>query len=168
MKLLGKQGYDISGAGAAGAQDSTYGSLMRNFSQDDLNNDVVYNTGLQFGLDQGNKQLNNRALAGGAYDSGSTLKALTKWANDYGTTKAEGAYNRFNTDKNSKYSMLTGASNIGQNAVNTSASSGQAAGTSISELLGQGANAYAAGRMGEAQGYGQAIEGLSSLAGLFI
>jgi hypothetical protein len=93
-----------------------YGSLLKGFTNDDLTKDVVYNTGLQFGLDEGLKGLNRRAASGGSYDSGATLKALTRYANDYGTTKASGAYDRFMNDKNTTYNYLSGQQNVGLNA----------------------------------------------------
>lgn len=93
-----------------------FGGLLSKFAQKDLDSDVVYNTGLQFGLNEGVKGLNRRAASGGSYDSGATLKALTRYANDYGTTKAEGAYNRFMNDKNSTYNFLSGQQNVGLNA----------------------------------------------------
>jgi hypothetical protein len=96
--------------------DPAFGSLLAKFSQRDLNNDVVYNTGLDFGLSEGIKGLNRRAASGGSYDSGATLKALTRYANDYGTTKAEGAYNRFMNDKGTTYGFLSGQQGVGLNA----------------------------------------------------
>jgi hypothetical protein len=93
-----------------------YGGLLDKFSQADLDSDVVYNTGLQFGLNEGVKGLNRRAASGGSYDSGATLKALTRYANDYGTTKAEGAYNRFMGDKATTYGFLSGQQGVGLNA----------------------------------------------------
>jgi hypothetical protein len=99
-----------------------YGSLLARFTKDDLADDVVYNTGLQFGLDEGLKGLNRRAASGGSYDSGATLKALTRYANDYGTTKAEGAYGRFMNDKNTTYNFLSGQQNMGLNATGSNQS----------------------------------------------
>jgi hypothetical protein len=96
--------------------DGSYGSLLSKFSQNDLNNDAVYNNGLQFGLDEGTKAVNRLAAARGGIDSGATLKALTRYANDYGSTKAEGAYNRFNADKNQTYNFLSGQQGVGLNA----------------------------------------------------
>jgi hypothetical protein len=96
--------------------DPAYGSLLRKFGQSDLDSDVVYNSGLQFGLNEGVKGLNRRAASGGSYDSGATLKALTRYANDYGTTKAEGAYNRFMNDKGTTYGFLSGQQGVGLNA----------------------------------------------------
>lgn len=96
--------------------DSSYGSLLSKFTKGDLDSDVVYNTGLEFGLNEGVKGLNRRAASGGSYDSGATLKALTRYANDYGTTKAEGAYNRFMGDKATTYGFLSGQQGVGLNA----------------------------------------------------
>jgi hypothetical protein len=96
--------------------DGQFGSLLSKFTNADMEGDAVYNTGLQFGLDEGVKGLNRRAASGGAYDSGATLKALTRYANDYGTTKAEGAYNRFMNDKNTTYGFLSGQQGVGLNA----------------------------------------------------
>lgn len=125
-----------------------YGSLLRKFSQDDLNNDVVYNSGLQFGLDQGTQGINRLAAAGGGLNSGATLKALTKFGNDYGSTKANDSYNRFTNDQTGIYNKLAGISGAGQSAVNTVASAGQQNASTIgNNLIGAG-NARAAAAVG--------------------
>lgn len=116
--------YDDAAMNAALNNDPNYGSLLRNFSANDLANDPVYNSGLQFGLDQGVQGINRMAAAGGSLNSGSTLKALTKYANDYGSTKAQQAYNNFNTNKQNTYSMLSGTAQNGQNAAAQTASNG--------------------------------------------
>lgn len=124
--------------------DPEFGDLLRKFARSDLDSDVVYNTGLQFGLDEGNKAINRRAAASGGWDSGSTLKALARYANDYGSTKAEGAYNRFMNDKATTYNFLSGQQGVGLNAT----SNNQSLNTG---LLTAGANA----NMGAAQQQGQ-------------
>ena len=96
--------------------DGNYGSLLHNFDATDLANDPVYNSGLQFGLDQGVQGLNRQAASTGSLNSGATLKALTRYANDYGSTKAQGAYNNFNTNKSNIYNMLSGQSAQGLSA----------------------------------------------------
>lgn len=101
---------------------SDYGSLLKNFSKSDLENDPVYNTSLDFGLNEGEKAINNRSIANGGYDSGSTLKALTRYASDYGGTKANESYNRFNNDNSNKYSRLFGLSGLGESAASQQAS----------------------------------------------
>lgn len=130
--------------------DPAYGSLMRNFSLADLAKDPVYSTGLQFGLNEGEKALNRQAAASGSLVSGATLKALTRYANDYGNTKAGEAYNRYNTNQNNQYNRLAGVAGTGQTANSLVASSGANAANNISaNQIGAG-NARASGYIGQA------------------
>jgi hypothetical protein len=139
--------------------DGQYGSLMKNFSASDLAADPVYNSGLQFGLDQGIQGLNRQAAATGSLNSGATLKALTKYANDYGSTKAQTAYNNFNTNKSNTYNMLSGQSAQGLQATssltgnNTNLMTGQANNT-MANGTNQGNAAIASG-----SAWGNAING---------
>jgi hypothetical protein len=130
--------------------DPQYGSLLRNFTQDDLNNDVVYNSGLQFGLDQGTRGINNQAAASGSQLSGATLKALTKYGNDYASTKAGDAYNRFQTNKNSNYNMLAGVAGTGQTANSLLASTGANTANQVSQNQLAAGNSRAASSIGSA------------------
>lgn len=84
-------------------------------------------------------------MSGGAYDSGATLKALTKFGNDYGSTKANESYNRFNTDQGNKYNRLAGVSGAGQQAVNQVGAQGMSAAAQTGELQTQAADARATG-----------------------
>lgn len=107
-----------------GGVDKNFGGLTRGFTEDDLNNDVVYNKGLQFGLDTGLGEIKAQARARGGLQSGALLKELTKYGNDYGETKAGGAFDRFNINRTNKYNMLSGAAGIGSGATNTAIQSG--------------------------------------------
>jgi hypothetical protein len=135
------------------ANDPNFGSLLKNFSSADMANDPVYNSGLQFGLDQGTQAINRNASAAGGIDSGATLKALTRYANDYGTTKAQGSYDRFNANKNSIYNMLSGQQGVGLNATNSNQSNNTAL------MTGQAANTM---NNGQAQA-GYTIGGASAI-----
>lgn len=175
INRLKKYGFDIDQFNAEQAQkaeaaksDPLYGSLTKSFTQDDLDNDLVYQNGLQFGLDEGNKAIENRARALGGYDSGSVLKALTRYGNDYATTKTEGAYNRFTQDKNQKYNFLTGGTSIGQNAVNTDANTGSQLAQALAGQYNAQGNARSAGQIGGANAWGKAIGGVAdAIGGLF-
>lgn len=134
--------------------DPAYGSLTRKFSQSDLDNDVVYNTGLQFGLDQGNQAINRQAAASGNMLSGATLKALTRYGNDYGTTKANDAYNRYTNDQNNLYNRLAGLSSSGQVATNQINAAGQNYASTVgNNLIGLG-NARGASAIAQGNAYG--------------
>lgn len=146
-------------ASLANAQgDSNYGSLLKKFSASDLQNDPVYQSGLQFGLDQGTGALNARATQTGSYDSGATLKALTRYANDYGTTKANESYNRYNADQTNIYNRLAGISGTGQTAANNVATLGANTANNISNLMTGAGNASAAGIVGGANAWGNALQ----------
>jgi len=142
---------------AAASGDPNYGSLMRKFSAEDLEADPVYQSGLKFGLDQGTGQINARASALGQYDSGATLKAHTRYASDYGSTKANESYNRYNTDNTNIYNRLAGVSGAGQTATGQVASAGANASNQIGGALSDMGNARAAGIVGGANAWGNAL-----------
>ncbi|HTD89236.1 MAG TPA: hypothetical protein VK663_01120 [Burkholderiales bacterium] len=153
-----------SGGQAGGQAGGEDGSLLRNFSSADLAADPVYNSGLQFGLDQGAAGINSRAIAQGGYDSGATLKALTRFGNDYGSTKANESYNRFNQNQTNIYNKLAGVSGTGQVAAGQVQQAGSNAANNISELDTQAGNARAAGIVGGANAWGGALGGVTSAA----
>ena len=141
---------------------SDFGSLLKNFTADDLNNDPVYQSGLKFGLDQGTGAIDARARASGSSDSGSVLKELTRYANDYGSTKANDSYNRFNTNRQTNYNFLSGAAGLGQNSTNATVTAGQNMADNVSNnILGAG-NARSAGIIGGANSWSNALSGLAN------
>jgi hypothetical protein len=136
-----------------------FGELNRKFTMADRDADPVYQSGLQFGLDQGAKAINNRASAGGSFLSGATLKALSRFGNDYGTTKAEGAYSRFTGDQTNRYNRLAGIAGSGQTATNQMGAAGENyAARAGDTMTGQG-NARAAGIVGGANAISGGIGG---------
>jgi hypothetical protein len=140
---------------------SGYGDLIRRFTNDDLQADPVYQSGLKFGQEEGEKAINARALQGGGYDSGATLKALTRFGTDYGSTKANDSYNRFTNDQNNVFNRLSGVSGAGQVATNQVASTGTNAANSISGSIDAAGNARAAGIVGGANAWGNAFSGVN-------
>jgi hypothetical protein len=141
-----------------------FGSLLRRFTMADRDADPVYQSGLEFSRKQGADAIDARALANGSYDSGATLKALTRYGSDFGTTRAEGAYNRYNTDNTNIYNRLAGVSGAGQTATNTVTSAGANAANNISNDLTGAGNARAAGIVGGANAWGGMSSGISGLA----
>lgn len=146
------------------SSDPAYGSLLKKFSSSDLAADPVYQSGLQFGADQGAGAINARATAGGMYDSGATLKALTRFGNDYGSTKANESYNRFTNDQNNTFNRLSGASGTGQVATNQVASAGSSMANNVSNDLTGAGNSRAAGIVGGANAWGGAANNASMAA----
>ena len=119
--------------------------------------------GYQFRLDEGNKAIDRAAAARGGYDSGSTLKALTKYGQDYATNDYAGAKDRYNTDrnfdynafsdiwnrktqgKNDQFNMLQNIASMGSGATNNLASLGASAANNRGNLMTGAADATAGG-----------------------
>lgn len=144
--------------------DTSSSPLLRRFTSADLASDVPYNAGLQFGLDEGRKAIERRANASGGtgYDSGATLKALTRFGSDYGTTKAEGAYQRFIGSQGDIYGRLSGIAGMGQGATNVGVQAGSNASSNLASLFtGQG-NAAGAARIAQGNALGG---GLNTMGG---
>lgn len=149
---------------APGAQrnDPANADLTRQFTEADLNADVPYQKGMQFGLEQGTKGINERAIANGGYDSGATLKALTRFGNDYGNQQAGAAQQRFTGRQQQTYNMLTGQQAVGQGAAGTMVNSNNAAAGNIGNLQTQIGNSQAAGIVGGANSMAQGFGGIGT------
>lgn len=135
------------------------GQFGRKFTAADMNADPVYQSGLQFGLDQGTQGINRQAAAGGNFLSGATLKALTRFGNDYGSTKANESYNRFNTDQNSQYNKLAGLSGAGQQATNQVGAAGQNMANNISNSQQSMGNARGSSYIAQSNAWQNALNG---------
>jgi hypothetical protein len=142
--------------------DTTNSPLLRKFSSSDLSADPVYSSGLQFGMDEGRKAIESRNVANGSgYDSSATLRQIVRYANDYGTTKANDAYNRFVNDQSNIYSRLSGTAGGGQVATNLGQLSNESTNAITNTEMGA-ANARAAGIVGGANAWTGAISNLNS------
>lgn len=142
-----------------------YGGLLDSFTEEDLAKDVVYNKGLEFGLNEGNKAIERNATRFGNLDSGATLKALTRFGNDYGETKAAGAQQRFMGDKAFNINALLGATGVGQWGVGLDANTGSQMAQAIGNAQMGAGNAQAAGIMGGANAWSDAFTGLGNSLG---
>ncbi len=137
--------------------DPAYGSLLRRFSTSDLNADPVYQSGLQFGLSEGRNALQRMGAARGGFESGAMLKALTRFGNDYGSTKANESYNRFNNDNTNIFNRLSGVAGTGQAATNQVGASAVNMGNNVSNNLMSAGDARASGYIGGANAINGAI-----------
>jgi len=135
------------------APTTNSGDLTRSFTTADLNADPVYKAATDFGIQQGTQGINNAALANGSYDSGATLKALTRFATNYGGTQAAGAQSRFTQGQQQQYGMLSGQQAVGQNANNANAGISSNSTAAQGNYGTQAANAGAAGVVGGANAW---------------
>ena len=126
---------------------------------------VANEPGYQFGLLSGRNALEGSAAATGGLYSGNALKSLTRYANDYASTKYNDAWNRAQTGFANKWNRLAGLAGICQQATNQVNAYGQAAANNSSQYGMDAANASAANQIGQANIWGNALNQVASAAG---
>jgi hypothetical protein len=104
--------------------------------------------GYQFRLGEGEKALNRSAAAGSGQLSGATLKALSRYNQDYASNEFNNSFNR-----------LSALAGIGQTATNQVGAAGNAFANNSANLQTQMGNARAAGYVGQANAWNRGIGG---------
>jgi hypothetical protein len=137
--------------------DPERGSLMRDFSLQDFQTDPGY----QFRLGEGAKAIENSAAARGMQLSGANLKGLTRFNQDFASNEYGNAWNRDSNEKQRKYNFLTGQSGQGQQTAAQVGGFGANASGQIADNYLQAGNARAAGQVGSASAWGNAIGDVS-------
>lgn len=124
--------------------------------------DVMDEPGYQFGLQQGLGNIQNTAAARGGLYSGNALKALTQYGNDYATTKYGDAWNRLNSQSNTRWNRLASLAGVGQTANSQVAQAGQNYANQAGNIGMSNANAQGAAGMQQAGLWSNAINGVIS------
>jgi len=159
-------GYGQSYGALTTQPQANYTAPAFNFEQD---------PGYQFRLNEGNKAIGRATSTGALPSGGATLKALTRFGQDYASNEYGSAYNRFANDRGFDYGVFgenynrqaanmdrpfnyaTTLAGMGQSAANMGAqSAGQFAGMNSQTITGIG-NAQAAGRVGSANAWNNAL-----------
>lgn len=104
------------------------GEFNRNFTAADFQADPGY----AFRQSEGQKAIDNSAAARGSSLSGATLKALSRYGQDYASNEYQNAYNRFNNDMSTRYNRLAGVAGTGQTATQQIGAYGQNTANNIS------------------------------------
>lgn len=130
-----------------------FGSLMKSFSMQDFEADPGY----AFRRSEGLKGVESGAAARGSLLSGSALKAIQKYGQDLASQEYGNAYGRFNADQTNKYNRLAGIVNTGQGATNQLTNAAGNLGSSTASNIMSAGNAQAAGQVGSANAWNQAI-----------
>lgn len=143
---------------AAASGDADYGSLMRRFSMEDFEADPGY----AFRQQEGMKGIEGGAAARGSLLSGGALKAIQKYGQDLASQEYGNAYGRYNADQTNQYNRLAGLVNTGQGATNQLTNAAGNLGSNLSSNIIGAGNAQAAGQIGQANAWNQAIGGVSN------
>lgn len=133
------------------------GVQREDFNRDFSAGDFVQDPGYQFRLAEGQKAIERSASARGGLNSTGTMKNLARYSQDFASNEYGNAYNRFNSDRDRRFNRLASLAGIGQTANGQVANAGQNyANQTGQNIIGAG-NAQAAGQVGQANAYNQAI-----------
>lgn len=138
-----------AGIDALGQISSGMDDMTRSFSMEDFQKDPGY----QFRMQEGQKALENSAAARGGLNSGATLKALSRYGQDFASNEYTNAVNRYNTDRTTRFNMLSSLAGTGQTANTQIGQAGQNYANAYGNNVTGAANAQAA--------YGQQQQGMT-------
>lgn len=162
-------------------QFETAAPEYRTFTTQDFQSDPGY----QFRMAEGQKGIERSAAARGGVLSGGALRALERYrqgvaSDEYGNALQRfqadqlnkyarwgDAYNRFYGDQDRQIGRLSAIAGVGQGATNASNQMAANYGTQAGSNMMQAANAQAAGTIGRAQAYGNALNSIGNMAGSF-
>lgn len=133
-----------------------YGSLNKSFDMNDFKN---LSPAYQFQLQQGAQgTLNNNSSGQGAL-SGSALKDLQSYNQNFANTSFNNAFNQYQTQQNNVFSRLSNLATLGSSAgSNSTTGAGQFSGQ-IGNTLGSIGASQAAGTVGSANAISGGIQG---------
>jgi hypothetical protein len=136
------------------------GYLTKQFGPADLAAGLAPN--YDFMLQQGQMANQRAANVGGGAIGGNALQGLQNYTQNYAGNAYQNAFNNFTNQRTGIYNTLAGIAGIGQTGQNATNTAAQNA-TNAQTQLGVGsAAAQAAGQIGTATGYGNALAGLGS------
>jgi hypothetical protein len=142
-----------------------FGSLMKDFSAEDFQTDPGY----EFRLAEGQKALDRSAAASGKLFSGGTLKANTRYNQDFASNEYGNAFNRFNTNKLNRYNMLSNQAGQGQLAATNIAQMGQQTANQVGQNAIAGMTGAANARASGYAAIGNSINGgVNNMLGLYM
>jgi len=112
--------------------------------------DFQKDPGYDFRMAEGQKAIDRGAAARGSFDSGRTMKELTRYSQNVASDEYNNAYNRFNNDRTNRFNRLSSIAGTGQIANNQMAQAGQNYSNAYGQNMAAYGNAGAAGAMGRA------------------
>ena len=162
--------YDLNRADQQPYKDVGYGALrdLTGLSQMDPTPDaatVMGSPGYQFGLKEGLDNVQNTAAARGGLYSGGALKALTRYGNDYATTKFNDENNRLQSNFGNRWNRLAGLAGIGQSATNQTGKAGAAYANEVGDIGMLNAKSQGANGIAQANVWGNTLNQVGSALG---
>ena len=147
--------YREVGGRYTGELDRSMPELTKSFTMSDFNKDPGYD----FRMEEGAKALERSASARGGLMGGAAGKAMSRYGQDYASNEYSNAYNRFNSDRDQRFSKLSSLANMGQSAAAGSAQAAQNFGNQAGQNIIGGGSAQAASAIAGSNAWSGAIEG---------
>lgn len=144
-----------AGIGALGEMGNA--DFKRDFTAADFTKDPGYD----FRMSEGQKALERSAAARGGLQSGGTLKALSRYGQDFASNEYGNVYNRFNADRDRRYGRLSTLAGGGQGANASNATGGMNYANNAGSNMMGAANAQGAAGIASANAWGNTLSGLS-------
>lgn len=148
-----------SKAGTGALDEMGSADFKRDFKMSDFQEDPGY----AFRMAEGQKALERSAAARGGLNSGATMKALSRYGQDFASNEYGNAYNRFNSDRDRRFGRLSSIANLGYNATAARANASMNYGNQYSNNVTGLGNAYAAGHLAKANSNQQMMSGLMTM-----
>jgi hypothetical protein len=145
------------------------GFFTKQFGAEDLKTDPSY----EFRLNEGLRALQSSAAARGGLLTGQGAKDINNYAQDSASTEYQNAYNRFTNRQSDIYNRLSSLAGVGQTMTSGANAAGQQTASNVAQNTMNGVNAstsqltsaaaaQAAGRVGSANAWGNAMNGTAN------
>jgi len=139
--------YDAQG-NPTGETGTGSGYFTKEYTPEDFAQGI--DPGYQFRLSQGQEATNRAANMAGGMISGNALRGAQDYTQGLASNEFTGAFNRFQTGRTNIYNTLAGIAGLGQQAYNTSATTGTTAAGNIGTSMSNMGAAQAGGAVGSA------------------
>lgn len=145
--------------GVAGDSSSAgYGSLMKEYDPSTFTADPGYG----FRMAEGQKALERSAAARGGLLSGSAMKGTLNYAQGLASQEYQNAFNRYTSERNRRYDMLRGLTDVGAGAAGSMVGAAGTAGANTATAQGNAGAAQASGYVGAANAITGGVSNISS------
>lgn len=152
-------GQSTGPAVASSSPAGGFGSLLAPFTADMMKQ---YSPAYQFQLQQGQQGVLNSEAAGQGALSGSALKDLISYNQNYANTAFGNAFNQYQTQQGNIYSRLAGIAQLGQAAAANTGQQGTALAGQAAQSAQNIGTAQAAGQIGSANAWSGALSNLAT------
>lgn len=163
-----KKGYEPYTEAGKTALSSLTGNLpyfSQQFTNKDLNNYLA--PGYEFRLGQGQRANLQASNATGGMVGGNALRSLQDYTQNFASGEYANAFNQFQAQRTNIYNQLSDIAKIGLTGQQGTANAILGTGTNIASLTSGLGNAQAASQIGQANAYGNAVQGIGNAAAYY-